>query len=85
MRATALVDRRAQVSAQTLLTSIETAIQAFLTDGAIESYTVEIPGGGTRTVTRADLASLRQMRTELTAEVAAAKNAGPNYFRRGVA
>ncbi len=74
------------MSAQTLLTSLEAAIQAFLDNGAIESYTVEIPGGGTRTATRAELGELQAMRAELLGEVSSAKaGGGVQYFRPGAA
>ena len=51
-----------------LLNDIETAIHAIMVTG--QSYKI-----GTRSLTRADLAELRKMRTDLQNEIAAAEEA----------
>ena len=69
------------VAAQTLLDNLDDAINNFLANGAVQSYTIN-----GRTVQRPSLAELMTERRRLLGEIAAAKTAGGgavNYFRRG--
>lgn len=55
------------VAAQTLLDKVETAIEAILDGGAVQSYSI-----GGRNLQRMTLPDLRSLRNELKKEVAAA-------------
>lgn len=61
-----------------LLDQVEAAISTFITNGAIQTYTV-----GGRTVTRAQLGELRAWRSQLKAELSSARGSSRNYFQRG--
>lgn len=66
------------------LAEVEAAISAFLSNGAIQSYTISSPNGGSRTVQRASLQSLIAWRDKLLGERAAQQSGGTvNIFRRG--
>lgn len=72
----------------TLLTEVENAIATLLTTGTgIQSYTIQTPGGGSRTVTRSNLGELRLWRREIKSEIDSENSrsdGGPlNYGRRG--
>lgn len=74
------------MSATTLLAAVETALAVFQANGFVEEYTIDIPGGGTRTVRRSSLEELVAWRDQLLAEVASARTGGNvQYFRRGCA
>lgn len=60
--------------AKKVLDSIETAIEAFVTDVDVKSYTIST-GTGSRSVTRADLTELYELRGKYRAEVAAEQRA----------
>lgn len=57
-------------NAKILLIGIEKAINAFATNGAIQSYTIDT-GQDKQTVTRADIGSLYKQRDKLLVEIQA--------------
>jgi len=52
----------------TLLQNVRDAITAIVT-GGVQSYTIGLPGGGSRTVTKIHLAELRKMEADLVARI----------------
>lgn len=66
------------------LAAIDAAIDAFLSNGAIQEYTHSEPGGGTITIKREPLEVLERLRDRYLGQIAAKRNGGAiNYFRRG--
>ena len=55
-------------NAKILLVQVEKAINTFLSNGNIQSYTIDT-GQDKQTVTRADLNNLRSQRTELLSQI----------------
>jgi len=64
----------ATVTASEMLENVNTAINAILTGGAVQSYSV-----GSRRLDRMTLSELRSLRKELQAEVDAAGGRATNY------
>ena len=61
-----------------MLAQLDEAIAAFLTNGAIQSYSIN-----GRQVTRASLPDLVNLRATLRSELAATRGGAQTYFRRG--
>lgn len=71
------------------LSEVNAAIEKLvLTGGGVKSYTISLPGGGTRSVTRENLKDLREWRAELQKEISqrdarSAVGGTINYGTRG--